>query len=161
MIVLLGCGAAKARESRRAIDMYIGGLFRCSRMYCERIGGPHFILSARFGLLDPQRVIEPYDATLQRAATRRAWSALVLEALDVVTDEDRELVVLAGSAYVDGWARGLEAAGRIVLAPMRGLDLYQRLGWLRRQLERPPAELAGDVEDMLAVQRELAAARVR
>jgi hypothetical protein len=46
----------------------------------ESAGGPWFILSAKYGLVDPGQVIEPYEMTLNRMGRRerQAWAERVL-----------------------------------------------------------------------------------
>lgn len=63
---LVACSKAKRPGGPwPARDLYIGQLFRNARAYCEsRFGDGWAILSARHGLLMPDRVIEAYDETL-------------------------------------------------------------------------------------------------
>ena len=59
--LVVGCGAAKRSEAAPARDLYTGSLFRAAREHAEGSGLPWRILSAEYGLLTPDKVVEPYD----------------------------------------------------------------------------------------------------
>jgi hypothetical protein len=109
----------------------VSPLFRGRRAFVERSCSRWFILSAKFGLVDPNAILEPYDQTLETASprARREWSADVLTAirrqvgdLDGLTFE-----VHAGSNYLDfGLVQGLRAAGAEVVRPAEGLGLFEQ-----------------------------------
>lgn len=63
---LVSCSKAKRPGGPwPARDLYIGQLFRNARAYCEaRFGDGWAILSAKHGLIMPEKVIEAYDVTL-------------------------------------------------------------------------------------------------
>lgn len=48
-----------------ARELYCSPLIRMERVYAERHRDRWFILSAKCGLVAPERVIEPYDETLK------------------------------------------------------------------------------------------------
>ncbi len=77
-IVLIACGKRKRPYRSRAEDLYIGTLFKLSLRYARSLRPDMvFILSAKHGLLDLGRKIEPYESTLNNMPTTeiRAWSA--------------------------------------------------------------------------------------
>lgn len=63
-------------ESGAGQGLYVSPWFQLARAYVERTGQPWFILSAEYGLLDPDQVIAPYDRMLVHmpADERRAWA---------------------------------------------------------------------------------------
>lgn len=63
-VVILGCGKAKRDVASAAVELYVGPLYRDRLALARALGGPHAILSAKHGLISPDTVIEPYDATL-------------------------------------------------------------------------------------------------
>jgi hypothetical protein len=92
------------------------------------------VLSALYGLVRPEQVIEPYDLTLksQPAKKRREWAVGVLRALE------RELgglsayafEVHAGAAYRDyGLIEGLLNRGADVEVPAAGLSQGEQLAF--------------------------------
>ena len=72
-IILVSCVRKKRATASLAKDLYISDWFRKPAAYAGRNSDAWYILSARYGLVEPNQVIEPYDVTLNRmpAAARR------------------------------------------------------------------------------------------
>jgi hypothetical protein len=118
--------AAPARE------LYCSPLFRAARAYVEQKYGPDrwLILSARYGLLEPDRVIEPYDVTLHRfsAVQRRVWAERVASALSARIPESTPLCLYAGRVYREAIMPFVPNPTR---APLTALRIGQQLVWYR------------------------------
>src|SRR4051794_13170880 len=100
-IGLVACGKTKLPVAALAQDLYQGALFKKASAYCERTYDRWFILSAKYGLLDPDRVIEPYDRTLKTMTReeRVGWAAKVLEQIAAVNLPDATYFFHAGQRY--------------------------------------------------------------
>lgn len=61
---LVACGGKKRDVPSRAEDLYIGDLFVKERAFVKAFCDDWAILSAKHKLLDPSKVIEPYDLML-------------------------------------------------------------------------------------------------
>jgi hypothetical protein len=141
MIALIGCGKTKLDRRAPARELYTGRLFRLSFEYAvevlaaDRIG----ILSAKHGLVSPSLELDPYDQELPRASEPLdVWGRRVgpqIAAAFGPFDGDTNLVLLAGEAY--GICRRYIPGRRAScwLEPMRGMQIGERLSWLKRQLE--------------------------
>lgn len=132
-VVLVGCVKSKLDRSAPARDLYTSPLFRKERAYAEATGAPWFVLSAEYGLVEPDRVIEPYELHLASSsrASRAAWGRRVVDDLVATVGDLRAKVIEihAGAAYVDAVHDGLAAAGATVVAPLAGLAIGERLSW--------------------------------
>lgn len=126
---LVACCATKADKACAAKDLYVSPLFRMSRSWIERQGIPWFILSAKYGLLDPSRIVEPYNLTLSQLSRqqRQQWSRHVHQQITLATRE-ATLLVLAGSLYL-GATKGFR-----VIDPLQGLPIGRRLQRLKAML---------------------------
>ena len=73
--MLVGCVATKQTESAPTKDLYRSTLWRGRRRHAESRGVPWFILSAFYGLVEPERHLDPYNLALTdlSASQRRAW----------------------------------------------------------------------------------------
>lgn len=109
-IIFVSCGAKKKKTSVRAKDMYISNLFRKALGYAERLSlktnAEVYILSAKYGLLEPTHIIEPYNCTLNdfTKEERKLWAQKVIKQIEnkgYSTKEDR-FVFLAGRKYYSG-----------------------------------------------------------
>src|SRR5262249_52239763 len=106
--------------------------------YVERQGDKWLILSAKYGLVSPTRVLNPYEATLNgmSPAKRRAWASRILADLRPRCHPGDRVVILAGKAYREHLVPTLKAWGCKVEVPMRGLGIGRQLQWLRRRTRR-------------------------
>ncbi len=123
-VVLVACCGQKLTHPAPAKDLYQSDLFRKSRQWAEQNGDRWLILSAKYGVVHPDQVIEPYDEMLsdKSAADRRKWSEKVAGQLKCYATDS--LTVLAGKNYC-GWCSAFA-----VERPMEGLGIGQQLAWL-------------------------------
>ena len=134
-IYLVSCVAKKRTETVAAKDLYISPWFRLARRYVECSGDPWFILSAKCGLLEPDRPISPYDETLNRmkAADRHAWARKVVFQMDERLPEADEVAILAGIPYRQYLEAYLSDRFSSIRVPMKGLRIGKQLSWLKNE----------------------------
>jgi hypothetical protein len=108
-IALVACVSRKQIKPTAARHLYTSAWFRKASAYAQRMVDEWYILSAKYGLVAPDRVIAPYDETLNRmpARERRAWARRVLGELDRILSPGDHVVVLAGqrSRHEEFWLR--------------------------------------------------------
>lgn len=137
-VLLVGCVKGKLEWASRvaARELYVSPLWRSRRIYAERSGLPWYILSAKYGLLDPNARIAWYDLSLGDlpAAERRVWSRRVVDSLleKYPAMDGKVIEVHAGKDYVDfGLEDGLKQAGAVVQRPLLGIPIGRHLGWYK------------------------------
>ncbi|CAH0248995.1 hypothetical protein SRABI80_02939 [Peribacillus frigoritolerans] len=76
----------------------------------------------KYGLLNPQKVIEPYDLTLNnmKASERKIWSELVLKQIDNLQLKLKQIDFYAGSKYREYLIPFLEQKGFTCNVPLKG-----------------------------------------
>ena len=126
MIGLVACCKSKLAEPARAEDLYRSPLFRKARAYCLAHYPRWFILSAKFGLVDPGQIIAPYDCTLldQDKSARVEWGQLVYRQLAALGLAGDTFVAHAGKAYITPLADKLQ-----ITTPLAGLGIGQQMAW--------------------------------
>jgi len=101
--VLISCVSKKLQHRAKAKDMYISSWFKKSMNYAKTLGPDEiFILSAKYGLLELEQEIEPYNKTLRsmNSLERKTWASKVLNELSKVVNLKRdEIIFLAGKYY--------------------------------------------------------------
>lgn len=135
-IHLVSCVAAKAAHECAAKDLYLSPLFKLARSYAEQEGNDWYILSAWWGLLDPNAVIGPYELTLNTMKTRqrKAWAEYVIAQLEEIPDiENARLVFIAGARYREHL---VPWAGERAEIPLEGLRIGEQLQWLKNHTEK-------------------------
>lgn len=100
-IYLVSCVSQKAPAACPASDLNASDWFRKAKGYVQqrlRDGDRWFILSAKYGLMSPETVAEPYNTTLNAmdVDARRAWGQSVRDQLSRVLKPGDDVVFLAG-----------------------------------------------------------------
>ena len=130
-IVLISCVSQKLNHASKAKDMYISTLFRGCLAYAHSLNPDRvYILSAKYGLLDLEREIEPYELTLNkmRDAEIRQWAGGVLADLEKASDlKNDEFIFLAGERYRKHIAPHMSRYS----VPMKGLGIGRQLKFLK------------------------------
>ncbi len=134
-IVLISCVKEKLKIPAKAKDLYISDLFKKSYRYAQLLKPDNiFILSAKYGLLEPEQIIEPYNETLKdKSSTEiKEWSRRVISELDEKIDIDKsEIIILAGSKYY----KYLLPYIKNYKLPLGTLPFGSRLSFLKKQIE--------------------------
>ena len=100
---LIACSSRKKTHAAPAHDLYDSDLFNLSLQFAERLEPDEiYVLSAKYGLLPIERVIEPYNKTLNEmsASDVKRWATYVLGQMAMVSDLKRDhFIILAGQTY--------------------------------------------------------------
>jgi hypothetical protein len=135
VLCLVGCSKTKLSRPAPARELYCSPLFQLSRRWAKRHATAWAILSARHGVVAPEKVLEPYDARAGGSGLGsrlfRGWLYAAVQAWICRWASRYQyppLVILAGKDY---WEC---LAGRIPFTvPLDGLGIGRRLRWLKEQ----------------------------
>jgi hypothetical protein len=150
-VILIGCGQQKRIGGPwRACELYTGPIFSARRSYAERqvasgAADAYLILSAKYGLVTPERRISLYELPIQllSAIDRVAWRCgcvtQLVEWLDNDLLDDRDLAEIeveihAGHEYSAKLANVLRANGFAASTPMENLVQGMQLKWYRERM---------------------------
>lgn len=135
-LCLVSCARKKLPHPAPAKDLYASIPFRKMRTLVEAQDWPWFILSAKYGIVDPEQMIEPYEKTLNKmgVADQRDWAERCLGALEPLLADVQSVVFLAGARYRKFLAPALRDRGVAVHVPMAGLRSGEQLAWLNRAI---------------------------
>jgi len=133
---LVSCVGQKLESAAKAKDLYVSDWFTKARRYVERACSPWFILSAEYGLVDPESTISPYEKTLNTMgiAARREWAKRVVAQMKLELPSCYEIVVFAGARYREFLMDYLKGRARRVRVPLEGLRIGEQLSWLTTHL---------------------------
>jgi hypothetical protein len=134
-LYLVSCVKEKATRPAPADELYISTWFQKAREYvlaCKAPDDTWYILSAKYHLVEPRTVLQPYDDTLKDMprAQRSRWAEKVLTQIGQILLAEDRIVFLAGQRYREFLEPALLSSGHRVEAPMRGLGIGQQLQWL-------------------------------
>ncbi|MBM7554524.1 hypothetical protein JOC33_003462 [Thalassobacillus pellis] len=88
-----------------------------------------FILSAKYGLLEPDTVIEPYDVSVNQLHTsaRKTWSHSVLAQVMAFPTPISRIDFYAGRPYREQLMHDLELRGIPCQTPLQGKGIGEQL----------------------------------
>lgn len=135
-IVLISCVSKKLDHKAKAQDLYISPLFKKEFEY-SRLLNPDkiFILSAKYGLLELDEEIEPYDETLKDMPPNeiKEWANSVLNQLKKVSDLDNDkFIFLAGNNYRKFLVPNIKQK----YIPMEHIGLFHQQPWLTKEISK-------------------------
>lgn len=137
--VLVGCGDAKRDEPAPAKDLYTSGFFTGKWDWAEEHGVRQAILSAKYGIVDPDLEIEPYDVSPKNDdwtdEDDAEWRAKVDAQLETIGWKDiDEVAVLAGwGNYVSRLKPVFDKYDGNTAEftyPLKGMRLFKQQEWL-------------------------------
>ena len=135
MNVFISCVKSKKNKPSKALELYISSLFKYSLSYALSLTKRDkiFILSAKYGLVKLDDIIQPYELTLNNMnkRQRQEWSykvykQLVREGINF----DEKAIFLCGKKYREFIIRKFTNAE----APLKNLGLGEQLKFYKERL---------------------------
>lgn len=171
-LIIIGCVKCKQDRPAPAAEMYTSDLWKKRRAYAEAAGVPWLIVSAKYGILRPDEVIEPYDKALTDLTPeeRKEWDKVLFKTWQqkgkpiLLGQKGKNripvLEIHAGAPYVEA-LKTLPTirSGNIIRTPMEGLGIGEQLGWYKRQAkaEERPMGMFEQIRDKLIASGKLSA----
>lgn len=131
-IALISCVKRKSNKPCKAKDMYISQLFKNSYLFAKENAEKVYILSAKYGLLQEDDIISPYEQTLKdmNIQARKIWSYKVLKKLEKLCDiENDNFLILAGEKYREFICQKIKHYD----APLAKFGLGKQIQFLKNQ----------------------------
>ena len=133
-IVLISCVKSKADHAAKARDLYTSLWFRLALRYAEMMKPDEvFVLSAKYGLLNLDVVVEPYEKTLKTMPMHEieSWAAKVVGQLRACADLERDHFIFLAS---DEYRKYIVPHVRSFEVPMQGLAIGKQRQFLKGQV---------------------------
>ncbi|MCF7887664.1 MAG: hypothetical protein K9L76_00140 [Candidatus Omnitrophica bacterium] len=131
-IILISCVSKKKPHKAKAKNLYMSTWFKYAFQYALSLKPDKiFILSAKYGLLNPERVIMPYNRTLNNMKSDqiKKWANNVVSMLKEKADlENDNFIILAGKNY----RRYLIPYISNYKIPMKELSIGYQLNFLKK-----------------------------
>lgn len=143
-LILVSCSKAKGDHAAPAAELYQSNTFRKSLDLARRAHSPHYILSARYGVVSPHCVLPPYNVALKDLSpeSREAWGESAAEVVGKILEPDVDVWFFASRHYSDPIAARIGCDGRRIHTPLAGLPIGKMNEWLtvaQRALDRKHA----------------------
>lgn len=133
-IFLISCVKKKQNSPCPAKLLYTSPLFKKMYGYAEKHGDEIYVLSAKHGFTHPDKVIEPYNDTLNKKSKseRQQWAVDTSKSIFTTYNnpQDVQFYILGGKNYYMALETLLKEKGYTVEVPMKGLSIGRMLHWL-------------------------------
>lgn len=136
-VILIACGKEKRKEASKAKNLYKGSYFKKTLEYAYILSKKYkadiYILSAKYGLLDIDKIIYPYNFTLNDVNERykKNWSYRVIKKLNKKIKKTDRVIFLAGKNY----NKYLKMYYKNNLEPLEGLRIGEKMKRLNELIE--------------------------
>lgn len=141
-LCIVQCGGQKVWKKNPQLgpviakDAYTSPYFKKNIAYALKFGDRWVILSAKYGFLDPDDMIEDYNVTFK---VKKSGPISVDELREQVKskrlDSYNEVTVLGGKEYLEVVRRAFEGMGCVVEAPFEGMRIGERMRGLGEVLK--------------------------
>ena len=136
-VILIACGKDKKKEASKAKDLYQGSYFKKTLEYAYILSKQYkadiYILSAKYGLLELNTIINPYNFTLNDVDKmyKKKWAYGVIKELNKRIKKNDRVIFLAGKNY----NKYLKMYYKNNLDPLEGLRIGEKMKRLNELIE--------------------------
>lgn len=143
VILLVSCGKRKSSVPCQAKEMYNSFRFQQIKTIAESLKVRWYIMSAKYGLLSPESIIEPYDMCLINCSDeyQQQWAQCIVREFAGVS-KNTTFAVIANDDYSRNIVPLLVAEGFSVIAPFMHKNEEEVANYMQR------ASHVEDVEDV-------------
>lgn len=139
LLIIIPCGKSKIwkkesyRGLMRAEYAYIGSPFKVNKEFAEKFADHWMILSARYGFIDPDTLIEDYEETFLKPGIN---TVKIETLIHQIKDKDllgfRRIIILGGKAYQEITSKAFDYYGLKVEFPTKGMPIGKSMGFIKR-----------------------------
>lgn len=143
MIVIAQCTNQKRSRTCRAREMYMpSDLFKAQRRYAEAYADRWYILSGKYGLMNPWDRIKPYDVHISNHSDD--WNEQVGQRCKTMRDIDDVIEIIAGKEeYGRRLEHWLDDYGVKYRYPFEGLGIGERTKAMIQEVRKVENESLG------------------
>ncbi|MCF2140543.1 MAG: hypothetical protein K9W44_10865 [Candidatus Lokiarchaeota archaeon] len=108
ILVILSCTKKKLNHPAPASELYQGDVFKKAHIWVTQHKFNELIVSAKYGLVEPDEILEPYDKQLKTKADARAIQKKILPKLEQYLKNKKAIIMIMGNIYVEALKPALE-----------------------------------------------------
>jgi hypothetical protein len=134
-IAFISCVGKKKPRRAKAKDLYQSDWFKKARRYVEQNEMSWYILSAEYGLVHPDDLIDPYEKTLNKMNLnkRKQWAQMISDEI-VENIPPSKIVFFAGWKYREFLSEILRENGYLIEIPLENMPIGKQLSWFKSQI---------------------------
>jgi hypothetical protein len=140
-LVVIPCGISKIWKRNpdagptEAKDAYTGVPFKVNKEYAERYGDHWVILSAKYGFIEPNFIIEKdYNVTFKDPKTKPIGLSELESQVEGTLSNFDKLVALGGKDYTNIVESVFKKTGTRIITPVKGRPIGIALGMIKEAI---------------------------
>ncbi|MBN2157710.1 MAG: peroxide stress protein YaaA [Candidatus Lokiarchaeota archaeon] len=139
IMILTSCSKSKLDRSSKAIELYQGQLFKMIVKLSRKIDAKLKILSAKYGLIDSDDVIEPYEKRIETMQDILRLKSATNDQFEKYLQNYDKILVIMGKKYRKVVEDYLDHPKVVIAIDKRGIGGYLQL--ISTLLKKEPKRL--------------------
>lgn len=99
VLVITSCSKKKLKHPAKAIDMYKSTLFKKVKIFAQKLNADLMILSVKYGLIESNKEIEPYDQIIKTSKDIKNLKKTALPKLEKIHKQYTKVIIIMGAKY--------------------------------------------------------------
>ncbi len=126
ILVILACSKSKRKFECKAEDLNIGQLFNSIKQFCYEFEFPFLILSAKYGLIKPEKIIAPYDNKIKYVKHIKELQLSNDSIIHEINQNYEKVLLIMGRTYKKV-LENIDSNIRVSFYDNRGIGGYKQL----------------------------------
>ena len=126
ILVITNCSKKKLTHASKAIQLYQGQFFNKVVNFTRRMNFDLKIISAKYGLISPEKIIKPYDKKINNSEVIKLREG-ISESIKVILDDYDKIIFLMGRNYLKCFEDYLDNPKMIIAEDNRGSGGFLQL----------------------------------
>ena len=127
VLVITSCSKKKLNYPTIAANLYQGTLFKKVKKFAKIINADFKIISAKHGLIDSRKKIEPYDQEIENISDIRKLRKTEVEKLQDILSLYDKIIIIMGKKYRKIFSSLFENPKIILIKSNKGIGGYLQL----------------------------------
>lgn len=132
LLFIIGCSDKKATTARPAGEMYLSERFLAAKRIAQSYASTWLILSAKYGILSKDQIVEPYDVSLDSLCDEhyRSWVSQCSKQIINKTSPRDHVIFIGDNQYFMDIKELLILENRIVFMPLEFIPKEKQSRWI-------------------------------
>lgn len=150
-IIIIQCSNSKKSQQTKASELYTSERFNLSKKIAEKYAKTWFILSAKHGLIEPDKLVTPYDRTITDFSVdeKKEFISNVINQITKLELTNKRLIFLTDPDYTDEIVNFLKNTCSDIISPFSQIKREMWINYLNQLLDSERIKALDRLYDML------------
>lgn len=134
ILIITSCSKSKKETSAIASEFYTGQFFRSIKKFAINNSFDFKILSAKYGLVSMNDLIEPYDIKLRIKSNIKSIQSKISESFSEIIQKYDKIIFIMGKVYLSVFEKFLSNKNISYFVDHRGIGGFNQIGFILEHL---------------------------